>query len=82
MAGGARLRVRIDVQKMRSNMRMQGRTLTAGEIEAWLRVVGFEPEAGHAGSCLDPAAGPAWLTDAENLRCLDRSEILDVTPAG
>jgi hypothetical protein len=81
MAGGARLRVRIDVQKVRSNMQMQGRKLTEGDIEAWLRVVGFEPEPGQA-----PGPGPdaalICLTDPENLRCLDPSEVLEVTPAG
>ena len=78
MAGGARLRVRIDVQKMRANMQMQGRQLTEADIEAWLRVVGFEPEPGPS----RPGAEPAWLTDADNLRCLHESEILAVTPAG
>jgi hypothetical protein len=78
MAGGARLRVRIDVQKMRTNMQMQGRQLSEADIEAWLKVVGFEPEPGPP----RPGDGPVWLTDADNLRCLDASEILAVTPAG
>ena len=80
MAGGARLRVRIDVHKMRSNMQMQGRQLTEAEIEAWLRVVGFELEPAPEGR--GPAEGPTWLVDAENLRCLHQSEILAVFPAG
>ena len=78
MAGGAKLRVRIDVQKMRANMQMQGRQLTEADIEAWLKVVGFEPEPGPSPS----GDGTAWLTDADNLRCLHASEILAVTPAG
>ena len=97
MAGGARLRVRIDVQRLRSNMQMHGRTLTEKDIEAWLHVVGFQreplpPRMGRgaevaratAGSAAERStdSGATWLTDAENLRCLDRSEILDVTPAG
>ena len=81
MAGGARLRVRIDVQRVRSNMQMHGRKLTPGDIEAWLRVVGFEPEAGPASPDEAGAPAAAWLTDPENLRCLDRSEILAVAPA-
>ena len=72
MAGGARLRVRIDVQRVRSNMEMHGRKLTP---------VGFEPEAGPASPDEVGAPAAAWLTDAENLRCLDRSEILAVAPA-
>ena len=79
MAGGARLRVRIDLQKVRSNMQMQGRKLTEGDIEAWLRVVGFEPEPGQV---VGTGAALTCLTDPENLRCLDPSEVLDVTPAG
>jgi hypothetical protein len=81
MAGGARLRVRIDVQKVRSNMQMQGRQLTEGDIEAWLRVVGFEPEPGAPSGSVSGTA-LTCLTDPENLRCLDPSEVLEVTPAG
>ena len=81
MAGGSRLRVRIDVQKVRSNMQMQGRKLSEDDIEAWLRVVGFEPEPGPAfGSAC--GAFLTCLTDPENLRCLDPSEVLEITPAG
>jgi hypothetical protein len=82
MAGGARLRVRIDVEKVRSNMQMQGRKLTEGDIEAWLRVVGFEVVGFEPGQDAGAAGGAALtcLTDPENLRCLDPSEVLDVTP--
>ena len=64
------LRVRIDVQRVRRNMQMHGRELTEAEIQSWLKTVGFTPE----------ADGRTWLTDAANLRCLDKSEIVEVRP--
>ena len=63
-------RVTIDVQKIQTNMLSQegGRISTDG-IRAWLRGTGF---------VLADPANDTWLTDEENLRILQESEILEV----
>jgi hypothetical protein len=63
-------RVTIDLQKVRANMHYQGRQLSEGEIESWLKIVGFVRE-----------DGGTWLSEPETLRCLDESEIVRVQPA-
>jgi hypothetical protein len=61
-------RVTIDVQKIQSNMLDQeGGRISEDGIRAWLRGTGF---------VLANPADDTWLTDGENLRILQRSEIL------
>jgi hypothetical protein len=61
-------RVTIDVQKIQSNLFAQeGGRLSEDGIRAWLRGTGF---------VLADPDDDTWLTDGENLRILQRSEIL------
>jgi hypothetical protein len=61
-------RVTIDVQKIQSNMlNQEGGRISEDGIRAWLRGTGF---------VLADPENDTWLTDGENLRLLQRSEIL------
>ena len=64
-------RVTIDVQKIQSNLLDQeGGRLSEDGIRAWLRGTGF---------ILANPDDDTWLTDGENLRMLQRSEILSLS---
>lgn len=64
-------RVTIDVQKIQSNMlNQEGGRISEDGIRAWLRGTGF---------VLADPANDTWLTDEENLRILQESEILQVS---
>jgi hypothetical protein len=61
-------RVTIDVQKIQSNLfNQEGGRISEDGIRAWLRGTGF---------VLADPDDDTWLTDGENLRILQRSEIL------
>lgn len=67
-------RVTIDVEKIQSNMLCQeGGKISQDGIRAWLRGTGF---------VLADPANDTWLTEEENLRILQRSEILTLSRVG
>ena len=64
-------RVTIDVQKIQTNMLTQeGGKISEDGIRAWLRGTGF---------VLADPANDTWVTDEENLRMLQDSEIVQVS---
>ena len=64
-------RVTIDVQKIQTNLFAQeGGRISEDGIRAWLRGTGF---------VLTDPGDDTWLTDGENLRMLQESEILRVS---
>ena len=64
-------RVTIDVQKIQSNMlNQEGGRISEDGIRAWLRGTGF---------VLADPVNDTWLTDEENLRILQESEIVQVS---
>lgn len=64
-------RVVIDVQKIQSNMLCQeGGKISQDGIRAWLRGAGF---------VLTDPTSDTWVTDGENLRVLQQSEIVRVS---
>jgi hypothetical protein len=64
-------RVTIDVQKIQTNMFTQeGGKISEDGIRAWLRGTGF---------VLTDPTSDTWVTDGENLRMLQQSEILRVS---
>ena len=64
-------RVTIDVEKIQSNMlNQEGGRISQDGIRAWLRGTGF---------VLADPDDDTWLTDEENLRILQESEILRVS---
>ena len=67
-------RVTIDVQKIQTNMLTQeGGRISEDGIRAWLRGTGF---------VLADPANDTWVTEEENLRMLQDSEILRVSRVG
>jgi hypothetical protein len=68
-AGDSTYRVTIDIPRIQANvLACEGGRLTELAVRTWLRSVGFTPEPGGDGA--------TWLSDADSLRRLDKSEIL------